>query len=121
MCNTVITFRLFLEELVDFVEQSPKPNVAKYWKEILHLLPLPLCNSFKPHTWKQLYSLAQVHSSLTRVQMISYDQKIVRTFLKFTLLAYIFYVIFTLLSCSTFKKNYKYHFKYNTLYKGVWF
>uniref|UniRef100_A0A2S2P0Y1 Integrator complex subunit 9 n=2 Tax=Schizaphis graminum TaxID=13262 RepID=A0A2S2P0Y1_SCHGA len=68
--------KLFLEELVDFVEQSPKPNVAKYWKEILHLLPPPLCNSFKPHTWKQLYSLAQVNSSLTRVQMISYDQKI---------------------------------------------
>lgn len=71
------TCRLFLEELVDFIEQSPKPNVAKYWKEILHLLPPPLCNSFKPHTWKQLYSLSQVHSSLTRVQMISYDQKIV--------------------------------------------
>lgn len=78
--DILIIFRLFLEELVDFVEQSPKPNVAKYWKEILHLLPPPLCNSFKPHTWKQLYSLAQVHSSLTRVQMISYDQKIVRTF-----------------------------------------
>lgn len=76
-------FRLFLEELVDFVEQSPKPNVAKYWKEILHLLPPPLCNSFKPHTWKQLYSLAQVNSSLTRVQMISYDQKIVRIIIGF--------------------------------------
>lgn len=69
--------RLFLEELVEYIEQTPKRNQAKFWKDILHLLPNPLCDSFKPKTWKLLYKLSEVQSSLSRIKVVGYDEKLV--------------------------------------------
>lgn len=68
--------RFFLEELVQYIEQTPKPSLASHWKELLHVLPAPLCDSLKPRSWQQLYSLAAVHSSLARIQMVGYDEKL---------------------------------------------
>ncbi|XP_014246665.1 integrator complex subunit 9 [Cimex lectularius] len=68
--------KLFLEELVEYLEQTPKRNQAKYWKEVLHLLPSPLCDSFRPRSWKRLYSLAKVKSSLSRIKVVGYDEKL---------------------------------------------
>lgn len=68
--------RLFLEELVEYIEQTPKRNQAKFWKDILHLLPNPLCDSFKPKTWKLLYKLNEVQSSLSRIKVVGYDEKL---------------------------------------------
>ncbi|KAL1123383.1 hypothetical protein AAG570_002465 [Ranatra chinensis] len=67
--------RLYLEELVEYIEQTPKRNQAKYWKEVLHLLPSPLCDSFKPRSWKQLYTLSDVQASLSRIKVVGYDEK----------------------------------------------
>uniref|UniRef100_A0A1B6MCP8 Beta-Casp domain-containing protein n=1 Tax=Graphocephala atropunctata TaxID=36148 RepID=A0A1B6MCP8_9HEMI len=68
--------RLYLEELVQFIEQSPKASLACHWKEFLHLMPPPLCDSSnRPRNWQQLYSLAQVQKSLARIQVLGYDQK----------------------------------------------
>ncbi|XP_046677230.1 integrator complex subunit 9-like [Homalodisca vitripennis] len=68
--------RLYLEELVQFIEQSPKASLACHWKEFLHLMPQPLCEpNNRPRNWQQLYSLAQVQKSLARIQVLGYDQK----------------------------------------------
>lgn len=40
--------RFFLEELVDYIDAAPKANLATNWKEIVHLLPSPLNEAFKP-------------------------------------------------------------------------
>jgi len=66
-----------MEELVQFIEQTPKASLASHWKEMLHFLPPPLCDSAKPRSWKHLYNMAAVNSSLARVQMVGYDQKLV--------------------------------------------
>ncbi|KAK9505076.1 hypothetical protein O3M35_009218 [Rhynocoris fuscipes] len=68
--------KLFLEELVEYLEQTPKRNQAKYWKQLLHRLPSPLSDSFKPRSWKQLYTLAEVKSSLARIKVVGYDEKL---------------------------------------------
>lgn len=68
--------RFFLEELVEYIEASPKANVASKWKEIVSVLPSPLCDSVKPKRWKAIFSLEEVNSSLARVHLAGYDEKI---------------------------------------------
>ncbi|XP_034252889.1 integrator complex subunit 9 isoform X1 [Thrips palmi] len=68
--------RFFLEELVQYIEQTPKASLASHWKDILHFLPPPLCDSLKPRSWRHLYSLSSVNSSLSRIQMVGYDEKL---------------------------------------------
>ncbi|GAB0091728.1 Integrator complex subunit 9 [Sergentomyia squamirostris] len=68
--------RFFLEELVEYIEVAPKAVVASQWKEILHALPPPLSESYKPKSWKHIFSMEAVHNSLARVQIAGYDQKL---------------------------------------------
>uniref|UniRef100_A0A1Q3F5E0 Putative cleavage and polyadenylation specificity factor cpsf subunit n=1 Tax=Culex tarsalis TaxID=7177 RepID=A0A1Q3F5E0_CULTA len=68
--------RFFLEELVEYIEASPKENTARMWKDIQHLLPQPLNDVFKPKSWRHLFSMDAVNKSLARVQMTGYDQKL---------------------------------------------
>lgn len=75
--------RLFLEELVEWIEQSPKANIAKHWKEVLHLLPPPLSEAFKPRSWRHIYNMQQVSSSLSRIQIVGYDEKLVSIIKKY--------------------------------------
>lgn len=69
--------RFFLEELVDYIEVAPKANVATQWKEMYHLLPSPLCDAYKPKSWKHIFTTEAVQNSLARVQIAGYDEKLV--------------------------------------------
>ncbi|EAL39840.2 AGAP005494-PA [Anopheles gambiae str. PEST] len=68
--------RFFLEELVEYIEASPKESTARMWKEIQHQLPMPLNDVFKPKNWRHLFSMDAVNKSLARVRMTGYDQKL---------------------------------------------
>ncbi|KAF5285910.1 hypothetical protein FQA39_LY04371 [Lamprigera yunnana] len=68
--------RLLLEELVTHIEQCPKANFATQWKNFVHKLPYPLNDSFKPKSWKQIYNMSNVNASLSRIQMVGYNEKI---------------------------------------------
>lgn len=68
--------RFFLEELVEYIETTPKANVATGWKEILNLLPAPLNEAFKPKSWKHIFSIEDVQNSLARVKIAGYDEKL---------------------------------------------
>ncbi|RLU21019.1 hypothetical protein DMN91_007635 [Ooceraea biroi] len=68
--------RFFMEELVEFIERTPKATMAKHWKEMLHMLPLPLADVVKPKSWRQIYSVSAVNSALSHIQMVGYDQKL---------------------------------------------
>jgi len=61
--------RLFLEELVQHIEQTPKASLASHWKEHLHVLPAPLRDSQKPRSWRHIYNMRAVNSSLARIQV----------------------------------------------------
>lgn len=62
---------------MEWIEKSPKPNIAKHWKDVLHLLPPPLCDSYKPRNWKHIYNIQQVTSALSKIQIVGYDEKLV--------------------------------------------
>lgn len=62
---------------MQYIQQTPKASLASRWKEVLHLLPPPLCDSMKPRSWQHLYSLSAVHNSLARIQVVGYDEKLV--------------------------------------------
>lgn len=75
--KTISFYRFFLEELVDYIELSPKANIATQWKEMQHLLPSPLCDAYKPKSWKHIFTTEAVQNSLARVQIAGYDEKLV--------------------------------------------
>lgn len=66
-----------MEELVEFIEQTPKATLAKHWKEMLHVLPSPLADVIKPKSWRQIYSISAINSALSHIQLVGYDQKLV--------------------------------------------
>ncbi|KAG1663664.1 Integrator complex subunit 9 [Nymphon striatum] len=68
--------RQFMEELVTYVERSPKSVDASKWKmtNILKLLPPPLCDAIKPWIWKKCYSMKDVNSSLSSVKMVGFSE-----------------------------------------------
>lgn len=68
--------RFFLEELVEYIESSPKLNTATQWKNILPELPPPLSDCYKPKSWKHLFNMEAVNKSLARVHVTGYDQKL---------------------------------------------
>lgn len=69
--------RFFMEELVEFIEQTPRATLATHWKEMLHVLPPPLADALKPKSWKHIYSLSAVNTALSYIQTVGYDQKLV--------------------------------------------
>lgn len=66
-----------MEELVEFIERTPKATMAKHWKDMLHTLPSPLAEIVKPKSWKHIYSMSAINSALSNIQMVGYDQKLV--------------------------------------------
>lgn len=77
-CPNIFTFfRLLLEELVIYIEQCPKSSFATQWKNFVHKCPFPLKEAFMPKSWKQIYNMSSVNASLSRIQMVGYNEKIV--------------------------------------------
>ncbi|MBN3280475.1 INT9 protein, partial [Polyodon spathula] len=70
--------RLLMEELVNFIERVPKAQSATCWKnkEIQRLLPAPLKDTVEVSTWKSCYTMQEVNSALSKVQLVGYSQKI---------------------------------------------
>lgn len=69
--------RFMLEELVDYIETSPKATHASKWKEFSELHNLNNLNlQLNPLKWKRLFNIDDVHKSLSRVQIVGFDQKI---------------------------------------------
>lgn len=67
--------RFFLEELVEYIETSPKTSQSSKWKETYDFQNT---NSVElnPFKWKKLFTIDEVHKSLSRVQIAGFDQKI---------------------------------------------
>uniref|UniRef100_A0A3P9Q0R5 Integrator complex subunit 9 n=1 Tax=Poecilia reticulata TaxID=8081 RepID=A0A3P9Q0R5_POERE len=70
--------RLLMEELVNFMERVPKAQSATCWKnkEIQRMLPGPLKDAVDVWTWKRCYSMQEVNSALSKVQLVGYSQKV---------------------------------------------
>ncbi|TRZ03895.1 hypothetical protein DNTS_030904 [Danionella cerebrum] len=73
-----VCLRLLMEELVTFMERVPKAHAASSWKnkEIQRLLPGPLKEAVDVCNWKKCYTLQEVNSALSKVQLVGYSQKV---------------------------------------------
>ncbi|XP_045599022.1 integrator complex subunit 9 isoform X1 [Procambarus clarkii] len=68
--------RLFMEELVEYIERTPKARHASRWKHYLRSLPAPLGEAKAPNTWHPAYSMKSINSALTHVQILAYNENI---------------------------------------------
>ncbi|KAB0351266.1 hypothetical protein FD754_016123 [Muntiacus muntjak] len=74
---TVQIVRLLMEELVNFTERVPKAQSASLWKnkDIQRLLP-SLKDAVEVSTWRRCYTMQEVNSALSKIQLVGYSQKI---------------------------------------------
>ncbi|RXG67625.1 Integrator complex subunit 9 [Armadillidium vulgare] len=68
--------RLFMEELVTFIDRSPKAKHAYHWKNNLRILPQPLNEAKSAKAWQLAYNMKAVNESLSHVQIVAYNEKI---------------------------------------------
>jgi len=68
--------RLYMEELVNYLERTPKSQRANKWKQIVQLLPAPLNTALKPLDWRKVYSSKAINTSLGKVRTVGFNQKI---------------------------------------------
>ncbi|KAG7173243.1 Integrator complex subunit 9-like [Homarus americanus] len=68
--------RLFMEELVEYIERTPKARHAYRWKHYLRSLPTPLSDAKAPKTWQPAYSLKAISAALSHVQILAYNEKV---------------------------------------------
>lgn len=68
--------RIFMEELVEYIERTPKARHASRWKNYLRSLPSPLAEAKAPKTWQSAYSMKAIHASLSHVQILAYNEKV---------------------------------------------
>ncbi|CAG5124649.1 unnamed protein product, partial [Candidula unifasciata] len=70
--------RLYMEELVKYVERNPKSSVASHWKQehIIRNLPAPLRDAIRPRQWRKLYTLHDINSALSKVQLVGFSEKV---------------------------------------------
>ncbi|XP_077009027.1 integrator complex subunit 9 isoform X5 [Tamandua tetradactyla] len=75
---TVQIGRLLMEELVNFIERVPKAQSASLWKnkDVQRLLPAPLKDAVEVSTWRRCYTMQEVNSALSKIQLVGYSQKI---------------------------------------------
>lgn len=72
-----VFYRLFMEELVTFIDRSPKAKHAYHWKNNLRILPQPLNEAKSAKAWQLAYNMKAVNESLSHVQIVAYNEKIV--------------------------------------------
>jgi integrator complex subunit 9 len=66
-----------MEELVHYLERTPKNQRSQKWKQIVQLLPPPLSEALRPNEWKKIYSMKSINSALSKVRMVGFNEKIV--------------------------------------------
>ena len=67
-----------MEELVHYLERTPKSQRSAKWKQMIQSLPPPLCSALRPQDWRRVYSMKAINASLAKVRMVGFNEKIVR-------------------------------------------
>ncbi|KAG0409769.1 hypothetical protein HPB47_013124 [Ixodes persulcatus] len=75
---TLLIGRQFMDELVTYIERTPKPRTATKWKQQAVKFPqLSSQDLGKPRSWKQLYNMHDVNSSLSKVKVVGFAEKVI--------------------------------------------
>lgn len=73
----------FMEEMIKYIERTPKAKVASVWKRphIYKQIPLPfgvdVYHNNKPISWQQIYSLKEMNNCLSKIKVVGFSEKIV--------------------------------------------
>ncbi len=70
-------FSLYMEELVHYLERTPKSQRTSKWKQMVQSLPFPLNGAVRPQDWRRVYSMKAINASLAKVRMVGFNEKIV--------------------------------------------
>lgn len=74
---TLLIGRQFMEELVTYIERTPKPRTATKWKQqAFKFAQLPSLDFGKPRSWRQLYNMQDINSSLSKVKVVGFAEKV---------------------------------------------
>ena len=65
-----------MEELVDYLERTPKNERSQKWKRIVQMLPPPLNEALRPNEWKKIYSTKSINAALANVRTVGFNEKI---------------------------------------------
>lgn len=69
-----------MEELVHYLERTPKSQRSSKWKQVIQSLPPPLSAALRPSDWRKVYSIKAINAALAKVRMVGFNEKIVITF-----------------------------------------
>jgi len=76
---TIQISRQFMEEIITYIERTPKIKETSKWRDydVFSCLPFPTnLESSNPHLWYQIYSTKEMNQSLSKVKEVGFGEKI---------------------------------------------
>ena len=76
---TIQFARHYIDEMLEYIERTPKTKEANRWKTKNVLMQLPLVvgvEGMRPHLWKKIYNAKQVSNCFSKVKAVSYNEKL---------------------------------------------
>lgn len=77
---TLTIAKMFMTEIVEYLERTPKPKRASLWKcdeNIVKSIPFPSSlENYEPKNWRQIYSRQNISDCLNKVKIVSFNQNI---------------------------------------------
>ena len=76
--------KMFMDEVVCYIERVPKMKEASCWKDFFRSIPFPIPidsltvnnHTTGPKSWSTMYTPQMIISSLSRVKVVGYNEKI---------------------------------------------
>ena len=73
---TLLLGKIFMEELLEYISRSPRHQDSAQWKKMLSQLPAPLSDIEDVNNWRKLFSKEQMESSLSKIQMVGFNESL---------------------------------------------
>jgi len=76
--------KMFMDEMVYYIERVPKTKTASFWKDLFRSIPflIPVDNLIANHntsgpkSWSTIYSNQMINLSLSRVKVVGFNEKV---------------------------------------------
>ncbi|XP_025103856.1 integrator complex subunit 9-like isoform X2 [Pomacea canaliculata] len=75
---TIQIGRMYMEEMVKYIERNPKLKVASAWKEeeFANIVPPPLRSAVEPRGWRKFYTQHDIDACLSKIQAVGFNEKL---------------------------------------------
>lgn len=81
---TVQIAKMFMDEMVHYIERVPKTKQASAWKDFFRSIPFPLPidsltinnSTSGPKSWSTIYTPQMINLSLSRVKIVGFGEKV---------------------------------------------